>query len=134
MDNKVNLDKDAINDDGVSLDEQKEAQIVLTETSTQEFCPNMTYVPDDNAEKTFAVIAIICGSLSILTSCFMVIPFVFAAVGIVMAIIQLKERKSWHNLAQVGLWLSIGGTGATILLKIFAAVISSFGFFSAFLE
>ena len=134
MDNKVNLDKDNVSTDGVELNEQKDTQLSSTEQPQQEFHPNMTYVPDENAEKTFAVISIICGSLALLTSCFAFAPFIFAIVGVVMAIIQLKERNSWHNLAKIGLWLSAGGAAAAILLKIIVAVVTSLGFFSSFLE
>ena len=92
-------------------------------TENVEFNLNMSYVPDENSEKTIAVFSVICGTASLLTACIPIIPFVFGVVGLVLAIIQLKERKSGHDLAKIGMVLSIIGIVLPVILTVIGCLI-----------
>ena len=122
--NRVNLDKDAY-DKSMQSESSLQSQDIPQHGGTEDvsFQPNMAYVPDENSEKTIVIFSVISGSAAILLTCVPILPFIFGVVGLVLAIIQLKERQGGHDLAKIGMVLSIIGIVLPFVITLLACLV-----------
>ena len=56
-------------------------------------------------------------------TCVPILPFIFGVVGLVLAIIQLKERQGGHDLAKIGMVLSIIGIVLPFVITLLACLV-----------